>query len=163
MLYISCIIYDYCESELAHILLLLYRPVEGKDAKCTYFIEACTVKMLQECLMSDCQRKFSMEKLQKGMCSQGGQRKRYKDTHKAWLKDFIIQTESWEQAAQGRTKWRCLINKGAAQFVAKKICEAERKHKEWKARANGLSCHQTRHSPSSHALFATDSLELKLV
>ena len=58
---------------------------------------------------------------------------------KASLKDFHIPTESWEQAAQDRTKWRCLINKGAAQFEAKRICEAERKRKERKERANGPS------------------------
>ena len=51
------------------------------------------------------------------------------------FKDFNIPTESWEQAAQDRTKWRCLINKGASQFEAKRICEAERKRKEKKARA----------------------------
>ena len=66
--------------------------------------------------------------------SQGGQKKRYKDTLKASLKDFNIPTESWEQANQDRTKWRCL-NKGASQFEAKRICEAERKRKERKARA----------------------------
>ena len=71
--------------------------------------------------------------------SQGGQKKRYKNTLKASLKDFNIPTESWEQSAQDRTKWRCLINKGAAQFEAKRICEAERKRKEWKARAKGSS------------------------
>ena len=43
--------------------------------------------------------------------------------------------ESWEQVAQDRTKWRCLINKGASQFEEKRICEAERKRKERKARA----------------------------
>ena len=32
--------------------------------------------------------------------SHGGQKKRYKDTHKASLKDFNIPTESWEQIAQ---------------------------------------------------------------
>ena len=69
----------------------------------------------------------------------GGQKKRYKNTLKASLKDFNSPTEPWEQAAQYRTKWRCLINKGAAQFEAKEICEAERKHKEHKARANGSS------------------------
>ena len=37
------------------------------------------------------------------------------------------------------TKWRCLINKGASQFEAKRICEAERKRKERKARAKGPS------------------------
>ena len=65
--------------------------------------------------------------------------KRYKDTLKASLKDFNIPTESWEQAAQDRTKCRCLINKGASQFEAKRICEAERKRKERKARAKGPS------------------------
>ena len=49
--------------------------------------------------------------------------------------DFNIPIESWEQAAQDRTKWRCLINKGASQFEEKRICEAERKRKERKARA----------------------------
>ena len=60
--------------------------------------------------------------LQEGKRSQGGQKKRYKDTLKASLKDFNIPTESWEQAAQDRTKWRCLINIGASQFEAKRIC-----------------------------------------
>ena len=69
--------------------------------------------------------------------------KRYKDTLKASLKDFNIPTESFEQAAQDRTKWRCLINKGASQFEAKRICEAERKHKERKARAKGPSTDST--------------------
>ena len=57
------------------------------------------------------------------------------DTLKASLKDFNIAIESWEQAAQYRTKWRCLINKGASQFEAKRICEAEKKRKERTARA----------------------------
>ena len=74
---------------------------------------------------------------QEGKHSQGGQKKRYKDTLKASLKDFIIPIESWEQAAQDRTKWRCLINKGASQFKAKRIYEAEKKRKERKARAKG--------------------------
>ena len=92
--------------------------------------------MSQECLMSGCQRKFSMENCK---CSKGGQKKRYKDTLKASLKDFNIPTESWEQAAQYRTKLRCLINKCASQCEAKRICEAERKRNERKARAKELS------------------------
>ena len=35
-----------------------------------------------------------------GKHSHGGQKKRYKDTLKASLKDFNIPTESWEQIAQ---------------------------------------------------------------
>ena len=34
-----------------------------------------------------------------------GQKKRYKDTLKAYLKDFNIPTESWEQIAQDRAMW----------------------------------------------------------
>ena len=93
--------------------------------------------MSQECLMSGCQRKFSMENSKKESAHKVW--KRYKDTLKASLKDFNIPTASWEQAAQDRTKWRCLINKGASQFEAKRICEAGRKRKERKARAKGPS------------------------
>ena len=84
-------------------------------------------------------KKVLYGELQERMRSQGGQKKRYKDTLKASLKDFNIPTESWEQAAQDRTKWRCLINKGAFQIEAKRICEAERKRKERKARVRGPS------------------------
>ena len=89
-------------------------------------------------------KKVLYGELKEGKRSQGSQKKRYKDTLKASLKDFNIKhfnipTDSWEQAAQDRTKWRCLINKGAAQFETKIICEVERKHKERKARAKGSS------------------------
>ena len=84
-------------------------------------------------------KKVLYGELQEGKRSQGGQKKRYKDILKASLKDFNIPTESWEQAAQDRTKWRCLINKGVSQFEAKRIYEAERKRKERKARAKGPS------------------------
>ena len=79
------------------------------------------------------------EELQDRKCSQGGQTKCYKDTLKASLRDFNIPTELWEQAAQDRTNWQCLINKGAAQYEAKRICEAERTCKEQKARAKESS------------------------
>ena len=82
-------------------------------------------------------KKVLFGELHVGKRSQDGQKKRYKDTLKTSLKDFNIPTESREQAAQDRTKWRCLIIKGASQFEAKRICEAERKRKERKARAKG--------------------------
>ena len=78
-----------------------------------------------------------------------GQKKRYKNTLKASLKDFNIPTESWEQIAQDRTKWRGLIKRGAGEYEAKRISEAEQKRAQWKARAkasptelssSGLSC-----------------------
>ena len=42
--------------------------------------------------------------LEMGKCSHGGQKKRYKDTLKASLKDFNKPTESWEQIAQDQAK-----------------------------------------------------------
>ena len=79
-------------------------------------------------------KKVCYGELQEGERSQGGQKKRYKDNLEASPKDFNIPTDSWEQDAQDRTKWCCLIKKGAAQYEAKRICEAERKRNE---RANG--------------------------
>ena len=73
--------------------------------------------------------------LQVGKRSHGGQKKRYKDTLKASLKDFNISTESWEQIAQDRTKWRGLIKRGAGEYEAKRISEAEQKRTQRKARA----------------------------
>ena len=105
-------------------------------------------------------KKVLYGELQEGKGSQGVQKKRYKDTLKASLKDFNIPTESLEQAVQDRTKWRCLINKVASQFEAKRICETKGSIK--KGKQEPRDHHQTRHSPNSLALFATDSLELKL-
>ena len=47
---------------------------------------------------------------------QDGQKKRYKDTYKAALKDFNIPIESFEQADQDRSKLRCLINNKAVHY-----------------------------------------------
>ena len=47
------------------------------------------------------------------------------------------------------------------EFEAKRICKAERKRK--KGKQEPRDHHQTRHSPNSLALFATDSLELKVI
>ena len=84
--------------------------------------------------MNVCQRKSFMENYI-GKRSHGGQKKRYKDTLKASLKDFNIATESWEQIAQDRTKWRGLIRSGADEYEAKTISEAQQKRAQRKARA----------------------------
>ena len=49
---------------------------------------------------------------------------------------YEIPMGSWEQTAQERSKWRGLINKGAALYEKKRICEAERKRRERKAKRN---------------------------
>ena len=79
-----------------------------------------------------------------GKRSHGGQKKRYKDTLKASLKDFNIPTDSWEQIAQDRTKWRGLIRKGASEYETKRISEDEQKRAQRKPRSKAspteLSC-----------------------
>ena len=80
-------------------------------------------------------KKILYGELQVGKRSQGGQKKRYKDTLKASLKDFNIPTESWEQIAKDRTEWRGLIKRGTGEYEAKRISEAEQKRAQRKTRA----------------------------
>ena len=47
-------------------------------------------------------KKVLYVELQEGKRSQGGQKKRYKDTLKASLKDFNIPTECWKQADRSK-------------------------------------------------------------
>ena len=82
-------------------------------------------------------KKVFYGELQEGKRSQDGQKKRYKDILKVSLKDFDIPIVSWEQTAPERSKRRGLINKGAALYEKKRICEAERKRRERKANTNG--------------------------
>ena len=49
-------------------------------------------------------KKILYGELQVEKCSHGGQKKRYKDALKAFLKDFNIPTQSCEQIAQDQTK-----------------------------------------------------------
>ena len=71
-------------------------------------------------------KKILYGELQVGKRSHDGQKKRYKDTPKASLKDFNIATESWEQIAQDQTKWRGLIKRGAGEYKAKRITKPSR-------------------------------------
>ena len=51
-------------------------------------------------------KKVFYGELHEGKRSQGGQKKRYKDTQNASMKNFNIPMGSWEQTAQERSKWR---------------------------------------------------------
>ena len=97
-------------------------------------------RMPEECLP----KKILYGELEIGKRSPGGQKKRYKDTLKASLKDFNIPTESWEEIAQDRAKWRGVIRRGVTEYEAKRISEAEQKRAQRKARAKAslteLSC-----------------------
>ena len=80
-------------------------------------------------------KKILSGELQIGKRFHGGQKKRYKDTLKASLKDFNIPTVSWKEIAQDRAKWRGLIRRGAGEYEAKRISAAEQKRAQRKARA----------------------------
>ena len=69
----------------------------------------------------------------------GGQRKRYKDSLKAYLKDFSIDSTTWENAANDRPTWRSLIQKGALQSETQRSNAAKEKHMTRKARAAYLA------------------------
>ena len=94
-------------------------PENGRDAECTYSSEigiltGHVTRMPDERLP----KKILYRELQVGKRSHGGQKKRHKNTLKASLKDSNIPTESWEQIAQDRTKWRGLIRMGADEYEA---------------------------------------------
>ena len=97
-------------------------------------------------------KKVLYGELQEGKRSQG---EMLQNTLEASLKDFNMPTESWEQAAKDRTNWRYLINLKQRESV--KLKGSVKKGKQ-----EPRDHHQTQHSPNSLALFATDSLELKL-
>ena len=81
-------------------------------------------------------KKILYGELEMGKRCDGGQKKRYKDTLKASLKDFNIPTESWEQIAQDQANWRGLIRRGASEYEAKRISEAEQKRSQRKGITN---------------------------
>ena len=113
-------------------------PDKGRDAECTYSSEIDTVKIDRPCNQNadEClPKKILCGELQVGKHSHGSQKKRYKATLKAYRKDFNIPKESCEQIAQDRTKWRGLIRRGAGEYEAKIINEAEQNCAQRKARA----------------------------
>ena len=67
------------------------------------------------------QKKLLFGELQQGKRSQGGQKKRFKDTLKASLKAFSISHTSWKQLARYRQGWRSAIRNGTTAYEASRI------------------------------------------
>ena len=61
-------------------------------------------------------KKLIFGELKVGKWSQGGQRKRYKKTLKVSLKSCGIIHNTWEDAAQNRSRWRSSVRSGVEQF-----------------------------------------------
>jgi len=69
-----------------------------------------------------------------GKRSRGWPKLRYKDTLKATLKSFNINTEQWEDMACERATWRSLLTSGAAAHEKHRTAEAAEKRKQRKQR-----------------------------
>ena len=79
-----------------------------------------------------------------GEVSQGarkavGQRRRFKDSLKAYLKDFNIDVTTWENAASDRPAWRSMIHKGTLHSEAQRSNAAKEKRRARKARAENAT------------------------
>ena len=88
--------------------------------------------------------------LQEGKRSQGGQRKRFKDTLKASLKSFGIDPSGWESIAQDRNKGRSNLLKGSASSEKNRTAAAEKRREDRKARADAPRASQDISIPCPH-------------
>ncbi|KAJ1170395.1 hypothetical protein NDU88_002272 [Pleurodeles waltl] len=77
-------------------------------------------------------------KLAEGKCTQGGQKKCFKDTLKVSLKSLGIDPDSWETGAQERPAWRSSIRKGTISYEQSRTAEAQKKRELRKSIANSL-------------------------
>ena len=83
-----------------------------------------------------------------GARSHGGQKKRFKDTLKASLKDFGIDHNLWETSAQNRAAWRGVINKGAAAYDSRRLETAKSKRATLTRKSRASSAPGT-HDPTA--------------
>ena len=113
-------------------------PEKGRDAEYTYSSKIGTVKMDRPCYQNawwTFAKENPLWRTSSRKTLPWWSEEAIQGHPKASLKDFNIPTESWEQIAQDRTKWRGLIKRGAGEYEAKRISEAEQKRAQRKARA----------------------------
>ncbi|XP_037783545.1 uncharacterized protein LOC119579712 [Penaeus monodon] len=65
----------------------------------------------------------------------GGQKKRFKDSLKAFLKDININVSTWKQLATNHSTWRSKVSTGACAAEKRRTTEAQKKRAASKARA----------------------------
>ena len=78
-----------------------------------------------------------------GKRSVGGQFKRFKDTLKVTLKNFDLDTDTWERDALDRDSWRGKITGGAKLFEEGRIKMAQKRREERKKKKSTLAPHNT--------------------
>ena len=106
-------------------------------------------------------KKILSGKLQMGKRSHGGQRKRYKDTLKASLKDFNIPTVSWQQIAQTEQSGEASSEEVLVNTRQKESAKPSRNVHS--AKPEIMHHQQSCLALTSVVPSATDSLELDLV
>ena len=85
--------------------------------------------------MADCRipKRLFYGELHSGKRSQGGQKKRFKDTLKNSMKSFGIDVDNWEHVAQDRSAWRTLLRHGSSTCEADRTARLEQKRQNRKA------------------------------
>ena len=116
--------------------------------------------MSQECLLSGCQRKFSLENCRKESAHKVTKRNATKTPLKPRLRISIFQLSPWNRLLRIEQSGVASLTKELPNWKQR---ESEKlKGSVKKGKQEPRDRHQTRHSPNSHALFATDSLEQKV-
>ena len=118
--------------------------------------------MSQECLMSGCQRKFSMENYKKESAHKVAKRNatNLKTPLKPHLRISIFQLSPGNRLHRIEQSGVASSTKVPPNWKQRDSVKLKGSVK--KGKKEPWDHHQTRHSPNSLALFATDSLELKL-
>ena len=116
--------------------------------------------MSQECLMSGCQRKFFMDNCKKESTHKVAKRNATKTPLKPRLRISIFQLRPGNRLL--RIEQSGVASSIKVPSILKQREFVKLKGSVKKGKQEPRDHHQTRHSLNSLALFATDSLELKL-
>ena len=115
--------------------------------------------MSQECLMSGCQRKFSMENCKKESAHKVAKRNTKMTPLKPGLRISIFQLSPGNRLLRIEQSGVASSTKVPPNLRQREPVKLKGSVKKGKQEPRD---HQTQHSPNSLALFSTDSLELKL-
>ena len=116
--------------------------------------------MSQECLLSGCQRKFSMMNCKKESAHKVAKRNATKTPFKPDLRISIFQLSPGNRLLRIEQSGVASSTKVPPNLKQREFVKLKGSVKKGKQKP--MDHHQTQQSPNSLALFATDSLELKL-
>ncbi|XP_060759866.1 uncharacterized protein LOC132870238 [Neoarius graeffei] len=91
--------------------------------------------------------------LKEGKCTQGGQKKRYKDMIKVHLRKCHFNLNNWEEAALKRDEWRRMVHEGTAHLEEDLHRAAETKRQLRKERTTTKTAPQTQTTTSRTTIY----------